>query len=325
MPLVSQITGPPVEPPTPVPDPGNTDVPVRKRITWTGPDGSVHILTDVDAGFGSLRGRSGFGVAPRDVLYDDLATGGGLLRDIHDKPRVVHIPLAIWGDSQAEFLARWRPFVASLRHTIGGRQIPGMLTVQLGDGTTRRIAAYYLDGADPTEWVNRKGATITDLQFLALSPHWLGEPVTFRVTYPEAGSYDFFPLLPVKLAPSTVSTGGAVAITSPGDAQSWPVWRITGPGTPRLESLTSGQKIEFTAAVPDGRTVTIDTRPPELAPDTALTAVDDLGDNWWPSLTQFPDLWPLEPGVNTVELAMSGATGDTRIDMALDPAYQAAW
>lgn len=326
MPLVAQIAGPPVPggPGVETPWPTNRPVIGRKRVTWTGPDGSVHVLTDENAGFGSLRGRTGFGVAPRDVLYDDLATGGGLLRGIHDKPRTVHVPVAIWGETADEFYTRWRPFVASMNHTIGGQHKPGTLAVELPDGTARRILAYYLDGLDPAEWVNRRGVTVTDLQFLALSPHWLGDQVAFRVTYPDPGG-GFFPILPVSLAPSQVTTGGIVNLTNPGDAASWPVWRITGPGTPTLANHTTGQSIEFETAVPAGRTVTIDTRPPELAPDTALTAVDDTGVNWWPELTQFPDLWPLQPGVNRVELGMATATADTEIVLDLDPAYQAAW
>lgn len=326
MPLVTLVGGQaPVTPPVVTPDPHNTENPPRKRIIWTGPGGDEFVLTDENTGMGSLKGRSGFGLAPTTLTADDLDSGGALLRSIHPGPQVPHIPLAVWADDSTTFYQRYDTLAASFQHVRGGKKIPGLLTVQRPDGQARHTTAYYQDGLNPQEWTSRKGVTITDLQFWCPSPYWYGAPVTYRVTYPDAAGFPFFPLLPLRLAPANISTGGAVTITNPGDAPSWPVWQITGPGTPTLTSITRGQTISFTSAVPAGRTVTIDTRPPSLAPDTALTAVDDTGANWWPMLDQFPELWPLEAGANSVDLAMAGATLDTQILMSLDPAYGTAW
>lgn len=308
-----------------VPDPDNTEYPPRKQITWTGPGGETFVLTDETAGMGSLQGRSGFGLAPTTLTLDDLDSGGGLLRTVHVGPQVVHLPLAVWAEDSTTFYARYDALVASLQHVRNGRATPGRITVQRPDGQARSTVAYYQDGLSPTEWPNRKGVTITDLQFLAPSPYWYGETITWRITWQDPAGFAFFPLLPLRLAPESVSTGGPVTFANPGDAPSWPVWQITGPGTPTLTSLTRDQTIQFTAPIPSGRTVTIDTRPPSLAPDTALTAVDDIGANWWPHLTQFPQLWPLEAGPNRVTLAMPGATSATQILMSLDPAYGTAW
>lgn len=327
MPLVTLVDAPPLPGVggVPVPDPHNTEYPPRKRITWTGPRGDTFVLTDENAGMGSLQGRSGFGLAPTTLTLDDLDSGGGLLRSIHAGPQVVHIPLAVWADDSTTFYARYDALAASFQHVRNGQTTPGTITVQRPDGQARSTSAYYQDGLSPTEWVNRKGATLTDLQFLAPSPYWYGETITYRVTYPDPAGFPFFPLLPLRLAPASVSTGGAVTILNPGDAPSWPTWTITGPGTPTLTSLTRDQTIVFTTTVPAGRTVTIDTRPPSLAPDTALTAVDDTGANWWPNLEQFPQLWPLEAGPNSVSLAMAGATSDTEITLSFAPAYGTAW
>lgn len=325
MPLVTQIGPPPYVPPLVIPDPRNTENPPRKRITWTGPGGDEFVLTDENAGMGSLKGRSGFGLAPTTLTADDLDSGGGLLRSIHAGPQIVHIPLAVWADDSATFYQRYDALAASFQHVRGGQASPGTLTVQRPDGTGRYTRAYYQDGLNPQEWTNRKGVTITDLQFWCPSPYWYGDTLTWRITYQDPAGFPFFPLLPLRLAPESVSTGGPVVFTNPGDAPSWPVWQITGPGTPTLTSVTRGETIQFADPIPAGRTVTIDTRPPSLAPDTALTAVDDTGANWWPSLTQFPQLWPLEAGPNSVTLAMPGATEDTQILMTVDPAYGTAW
>lgn len=326
MPLVTVVAGTgPVTPPVVTPDPHNTENPPRKRITWTGPAGDVFELTNENVGMGSLQGRSGFGLAPTTLTADDLDSGGGLLRSIHAGPQIVHIPLAVWADDSTTFYARYDQLAASFQHVRGGKTVPGRLTVQRPDGKARSTTAYYQDGLNPQEWTNRKGVTITDLQFWCPSPYWYGDTITYRVTYPDPAGFPFFPILPLVLAPANVSTGGPVTITNPGDAPSWPVWRITGPGTPTLTSITRGETILFTEEVPAGRTVTIDTRPPSIAPDTALTAVDDTDANWWPMLDQFPQLWPLEAGPNTVNLAMAGATSDTQILMSLDPAHGTAW
>lgn len=323
MPLV--IVAPPVpeDPPRVWP---KVPTPPGKRIVWVSPDGEELPLTDGDE-YTSVTGRAGFGRVVPDLVTESTASGAARLADYRDSPRLMRIPLVVAGNDPDAYLAAHRALVASTRHRRPG-QAPalGRIRVELPSGSWREIPAVYHGGLDPAEtelddlmWSRQEHAA---LEFWAPEPHFVGPEIALAWRL-AADPVPFFPLYPVRVASSQV--GGSATIFSPGDADSYPVWEITGPGTPIITNADTGQTWAFDTEVPAGETVTVDCRPPSVAPDTGLTAVDSSGVDWWGAFAGFPDLWSIPPGRTRLVAGLSGATPDSRLRLAFAPRYLAGW
>jgi hypothetical protein len=292
---------------------------------WVGPDGDEFPLTDGDE-YTSITGRSGFGRVVPDLVTDATASGAARLADYRDTPRLMRIPLVVSGDDPDAYLASWRALVASTWHRRPGEVAMGRIRVELPDGSWRHIQAVYHSGLDPSEdvlddlmWSRQEHQA---LEFWAPEPHFEGPEISLSWRL-ALDPVPFYPIYPLRLKASQV--GGSATIDSPGDAPSYPVWQITGPGTPVVTSETTGQTWAFSEPVPAGRTVTVDCRPPSVAPDTGLTAVDDLGGDWWGRFAGWPELWDIPPGETRLSAQMIGATADTRLSVSFAPRYLAGW
>ena len=293
--------------------------PTPKRFTWTSAGGDVLDLSDGE-GYTCMPGREGFGVVEREVAYDALPDGGGALRSIRDKVRVIALPLRVQGATQEEYTARLRRLQAAMRHPRrSGIEVPGLLTVALPDGSRRSISAYYNGGLSTTEDILDdfllRMSTFPNFELLALDPYWAGGQMSGG--WESSGGGAFFGTMPRQLAASQVL--GDVVVDLPGDADSYPIWTITGPGTPTITNVTTGRSFEFSTAVSSGRTVTVDTRPDRL------TVVDDLGADLYGSVASFPDFWPLEPGPNELTVELAGSTSASSVSFTADVRWQAGW
>lgn len=319
MPLIASVLITPPPPPLPPQTPRVRLIP--KRLTWTSPAGDVLDLCDDGQGYRSLPGRAGFGMVPREIQYDALPGGGATLRNIHDQVRVLAVPLRVAGLTQDEYLTHLARLQRAFRHSVGGEDVPGTLTVEMPDGSRRSISAFYNGGLDPTEDIDdllQLGQPFPRLEFLALDPYWLGSR-TVGAAWKVDESVPFFGTMPVQLAADQVL--GAVTVNVPGDASAYPVWTITGPGVPQISNTTTGRSWEFKVGSPidAGRTVTVDTRPDQL------TVTDDLGEDLYSSLEPFPDMWSLEPGVNELTVEITSATTDSRISFTAATRHQTGW
>lgn len=321
MPLIYLPPPPPPPPPKTWPRP-----PVRpgKRVVWVGPDGTEVPLTDGDA-VTSMTGRAGFGRLVPDLVADRGATGAGLLQDYRDTPRLMTVPLHVHGTTPDAYLDVWRRLVATTRHRGPDGPRPGRIRVELPDGSWRDITAYYHAGLEMVEdelddliWSRSRH----EVEFWAPDPYFQGPPVRMAWQL-VADPRPFYPLYPVTVTSS--SLGGVATITSPGDADSYPVWEIVGPGTPVVTNATTGQSWAFGEEVPAGEVVTVDCRPTDIAPETGLTAVDSQGTDWWGAFVGYPDLWLVPPGESQLEVGMVGATSESRLRLEFRPRYLAGW
>lgn len=310
---------------TPAPSWPRVPVPPAKRIVWVGPDGSVHRLTD-GAEYVSVTGRSGLGLVVPDLVTDRTMSGPALLRDHRPTPRVINIPLVVQGADQATYLAAHRALGASFRHKSGDTITPGRLRVELADGSWREIHAYYQGGLEPVEsvlddmmWLRQEHP---NLEWYCPDPYFYGpeQNPSWRIV---ASGRAFYPIYPIKLNPSQF--GGAAIVTNPGDADSYPVWEFVGPGTVTVTNTDTDEEFGFDASIPAGRTVTVDARPPDIEPETGLTATDDLGGDWWPNFDGLPSLFHLPPGVANLQITMTSATNDSLVRLRFAPRYQAGW
>lgn len=321
-----------VPPPPPPVTPGRA-VGQPKRILWTGANGDVIDLSTRTAGTAGLVGRDGFGPVDAEIIADRMALGSALPRTHRVQPRLMTTPLQVEGRTEAEYLARWRRLQASLRHPVDvatGLPVAGRMTVELPDGTSRSIPAYYQGGASPTEDqlddVLAHYVQLPNLQWYAPYPLWQGADIG-RTWEVEPESRPLYPIYPIRFTGSQVLA--EATIVNPGDADAFPVWTLRGPGTPTIGRSDTGESFAFTEAIPAGTTVTVDCRPVELAPATALTAIDDqdAGDasDWWDRLADFPDFWVIPPGETHLSLSMTGATSASRIQLSALAGWQGGW
>lgn len=317
MPLLTVAARPPEEPPPTRPAPRPP-----KRIVWTDPGGEDwHLSTEA---YSSLAGRAGFGLVEREVIQDRMPSGAAMLHAIRDTPRVLSVPLLIRGSTPDEYLQRYRGLQGAFRHRRGGEDVPGRVTVALPDGSRRSIAAYYNGGLGAEEQIDdliAGYAFFPNLEFVALDPYWEGADIQIEWAQAETGA--FFPILPVNLASSQVL--GDTTADNPGDADAYPVWEVNGPGTPTVANVTTGRQWAFTQSIPTGTTVTVDTRPPEIAPETGLTATAGDGTDWFEHFADYPELWALEPGTNELSLEVVGADANTAVRMTATIRHQAGW
>lgn len=299
-----------------------------KQITWTSPGGAVIDLTDSAGGYISTTGRTGFGPVDAQLVSDQMWDGSVLVRTHRQQPRVMTVPLYVMGPDSDSYVARLRALRATLRHPVDpgtGLPVPGRIAVSLPDGSMRSIAAFYQSGATPTEDqvddVAAGWSALPNLSWYAPVPTFEGEVIS--KTWQLGGNAGVPPMPPVLIGSGTVI--GAGTITNPGDADAYPVWVISGPGTPVITNSDTGQSYAFTQAVPAGTTVTVDCRPVELAPSTGLTAIDDSGTDWWPYLEDWPDFWTLPPGVTNLNIQMQGSTAASSVTLSAVSRWLGAW
>jgi phage-related protein len=196
----------------------------------------------------------------------------------------------------------------------------GIIRVVSPLGDIREIECYYVSGLEMDENPIKMGrynqqALIT---FRAYDPYWR-DVSDVSSNWQVATSANFFPIFPLRLTASTIAV--STAITNPGDVLSWPVWTITGPGGGAggivLQSITYGQSISFlTTTLGVGQFITIDTRPGRKT----VTLQD--GTNLFGDLDPTSALWPLVPGLNSINLQLNGGVvGTTALNLSYRPKY----
>lgn len=300
--------------------------PPGKRIVWVSPDGTELLLSDGDP-YINVTGRRGFGAVTPEHVTDRTMSGAALMRDVRVTPRVMNVPLLIQAGDQDTYLEAHRALVAATSHKrSSGRVVAGRIRVELPDGSYRQIDAYYQGGLDPSEdeiddliWSRQEHR---DLEFYAPDPHFYGREVT-QAWKIQIDARPFYPIYPIRVAPSQL--GGNATFTNQGDADAYPVWEVTGPGTPVVTNVDTGETWGFGTALTEGESVTVDCRPPDIAPDTGLTAYDNTDVDWWPEFSGFPELFTLPPGETSLSISMTGATEDSKVRLTFAPRFRAGW
>jgi hypothetical protein len=146
-------------------------------------------------------------------------------------------------------------------------------------------------------------------------PFWYDQSAD-SLTFAISSAAGILPLLPIGLSSGSVL--GAASVLNEGSAYTFPVWTLTGPGTPTMQNLTTGRSWALTSAVPAGHVVEVVTQPGrQSVVDTTTSA------NLWDSLsiTSPRDLWALVPGINNINIAMAGSTPATKVGIS----WRARW
>jgi hypothetical protein len=294
-------------------------------FTWVEPDGTEHDLSaqpDLDI----VQGRQNLHM-PNVRLTEDRvpgigwAGGGAHLRDHTYESREVDLPLFLHCPDYATLWRRHGEIVTWFRihRNPAGAPVPGLLRCTAPDGSVRQLTCVYSGGLAGVEGSGVSGPTFRRmiLQLKASDPLWYSDNVNTSV-FQIATSAPFFtnPFFPLNIALSNVTTAGRV--DNPGDEVAWPVWQIVGPGTnPTLTNLTTGQSLVLSLVLSGGQSVTIDTRPSQKSIINDQTLA-----NLYSALAPGnAAMWPLQPGSNSLQLVMSGASTDSRLVLNFRPAF----
>lgn len=285
------------------------------QYLWTPADGSPAIdLTDEAAGY-SVEADGTRGL--RSVTYEFVSEkyagiDGDTVRAVRAEPNRPSLALLVRASNAADFQARCRALIRSMRPKIGR----GLLTITQPDGTSRTLPCYVESGlegdeADEVTMPGRWWRVI--LKLYAPEPWWLGpvRPLSIGLGAPQP----FFPIFPMRLAPSTVQ-GSFTIDLSDTDDPAWPVWTVIGPGNGlTLKNVTTNRTLTVNASVGAGDSLVIDTRPGHRS----IRRGD--GTNLMDAVVGDPVLWPLIEGVNEVMASMAGATVASRILGQFQPRY----
>lgn len=265
-------------PPVPVPPP----LPVWQgfKHTWTGWDGTVWDLTNVDQGVAMLSdGVTGLHMPEFDSHLEEYASvPGARFKGSRTLVRNPEWLIGVYGDSSAE----WREVDVAFWRSLHPDR-PGVWRVTDSEGRSRalrcrlRSTSEHQYGIDPLE----AGWSLYTVTLLAVDPYWEGEEVTSPL-WKSADPVDFIDseLLGPPYHPGSATTTGNATLTNPGDIDAWLTWTVTGP-VDSVEISAAGGDLAY-GAVGDGDVLVISTGP--TRPVAELNGVDVSGsvDPWDP-------------------------------------------
>ncbi len=268
--------------------------------------------------------QSGWGTPPIEYITQRGPFQHGVtVKDFFLQPRVIQLLIRQafcdrdeWWDGRAALLNEIRPN----RQTISTAVVPGRLQRCLPDGTLRAIEVFISDGP---RFEQRVVNTWDEWAFQEVLRFIAHDPVIFD---PTRNDVNFTIVLDSELVfpitfPITFGPGEAddtLNINYVGTWESLPIIVITGPiDEPRIDNLTTGEKLQFSIDIDPGQVVTIDLS------YGSKTVVDQAGNNLIGGLTADSDLAtfhiapdPEAPlGVNQMRLQGMHATGVTDIEI----------
>lgn len=256
------------------------------------------------------QGIDGRFMAPPNFITQTVPERDGTtFRSVQLQTRALTIPITIMGAARAEVRTRLVALMQALNPKLG----LGTFRLTTEAGTQRDLYCIYesgLENAD-NDLSDRTQGFVLSLR--AFDPYWYDTTPSAQswTTGQEPGT--LFPIFPIVLASSTVFS--QPTIDNAGDAEAWPVWTITGPGSAiTLRNNTTGEFITLSTVVGAGQTLEIDTRP-------GYKTITLDGVNVFDDMSATSSLWALAVGSNSISLEINGATGATIVNLS----YQRRW
>jgi hypothetical protein len=281
-------------------------------IVWQAPDGFLLDLMEPTKRH-VTPGRLGAFMPPVSHIEDTVPLQpGSRLRGVQVRPREIALPLFVTAATAALLRAELR----GLLHYFDPARGDGILRATTPSGEVRELTCRYAGGLEGDEGEDASGLHWMDvvLTFRAHDPYWYS-PDPIQQSFGVGSGVAFFPIFPLRLAPSTIFTD--VAVNNTGDVEGWPTWVITGPGSNIvLRNLTTDQALTLATSLAGGETATIDTRP------FVKTVTGPTGNNLFSAVAATSQLWPFQPGVNTIRVEMTGATPASSVRLALYPRFR---
>jgi hypothetical protein len=299
----------------PVPPPSPVGASQRPTISITGGDGRFWDLSNLEGPVILQPGFTGFDM-PHVTLFTDGTPGlaGSSWQGGHDDVRTVFLPVYTEGLTRSSAVNVRRDFLRSVHWSRGTSTI----CVAEADGNRRYLDCVYAGGAEGSEGQGDSGLqwATYGANFQAIdNPYWYGDPIT-PTSWVVPAPRPFFPLKPGLFTLSASAVLGDTTVDNFGDVEAFPTWTLAGPAT-QLTLTRDGRTFRINATLLAGETLTIDTN------KKRQTVVDGTGVNRWGDVAIGAiDLWPLEPGINELNVAVAGGVGGaTSLTMSYQPRF----
>lgn len=280
--------------------------------TWVGWTGRSWALTDPAGPVSKLRGATGFGFADEThYWFDALGVPGSSWEGSRTERGHLFLPMVVRGSDSADFLVQEREFLK----TLDPKEV-GTMIVTTPDQQARWSRCRYVSGADAPVDVDPVASCAVryGIGWDRAEPYWHGEDQV--ATYIVDTPLPFF-APPGQVPPAVLNISSADnietgTITNPGNVESDPRWRVTGPCTAFAVGV-AGAKLSMTVTLTADQSISIDMNPDQL------TILDNTGADRWKDLTDV-DFAAIPPGFE-VPLSMS-LTGTGSIELSFPTNYR---
>jgi phage-related protein len=284
----------------------------KRNLSWIDSKGNEHEISQKN-NLVLLKGLQGFYMPPVAITEEEVPfQSGSRHRQTQIKAREIDVPLKISGADPIEFekTLRW------LLRTFNPLKADGKFKVTGFDNRQRELSCRYVHGFEMDESQGMKGRTWQKAVgvFRAFDPFWYDSNTIVQTFKINESSGLFFPILPLRLASSTVFAD--ISIDNTGDVETWPEWIITGPGENiALHNLSTGEIIRLDVSLEAGETITIDAKP------FHKTISKNDGTNLFYTLSDDSALWSLQDGDNSIQIEMANATTESSIQLTYRNRY----
>lgn len=273
-------------------------------MVWTPASGPS--ITFDDTVYTLLTGFEGWALAEHDL---DMRRMGGYdwyLAQALARPREMDIVILIRESTPAALMTAIRTLAQSLNPLSG--QL-GTLKVTRTDAIQRQLFGIVKSGLSGNTGTGEFG----DLWAKAVitmtfpDPFWSATNVTL-FEYAAGTPTLFFPFFPLVLSSSSLFSD--IVATNDGDAETWPIWTFTGPGTgPGAHNTTTGKYFTLSGAtLLAGELLVIDTRP-------GYKTIEKGSTNQFSLLNAGSELFSIQPGNNSITLDFAGTTGGSKVSL----------
>lgn len=281
------------------------------NITYVDPDGINWNLSDITFSDGYVCAAiAGIEGVPTMLQTIPLLDGTAIPNIYLPQPGSIALAVLVgWPDgsiNEDDYYTNLDNFVRSFTNRRNELPAPGYIQVQRPDGTTRQVQVFCTAGLNTPEVGLHN--TLYSLTLQSPDPYWY-DSVQQLVVYANNPAVGILPLLPIAFSGQLL---GNSILTNGGSALAYPVWTITGPGTPTIKNLTTGRQFSLNAPIPAGNMVQINTKPGNQYATNLTTSA-----NIWDSLvlSTLRDLWPLVGGQNQISMTMAGSSTSTSIQV----------
>ncbi|MFF8845496.1 phage distal tail protein [Streptomyces sp. NPDC015127] len=261
-------------------------------------------IMDKGLGYQAKAGVTGFGLPPVSVQWLEGAGDGAVYRRKRVLTRDIDIPL--------EILARDRTHLQEMLSRLA-LALAGQCTLTLLDdnGTRWTTDVHRVGGGEYAYGENTIGEREfeTVITFRAGDPYWTSSEAEIR--YIGGSTAGAFLSSMVTMQISASQAIGEIQLNNSGDAEAYPIWEITGPGTNFEAVSPDGERLAWNGTLLANQRLIVDTR--------KGTVVDQSGANRYAELDTAPRFWTVKPGLSTATAQLEGIDTASKITCTWRP------
>jgi len=280
-------------------------------IYYIDPDGNTWDLNDMSMTNGyACAGIAGIEGLPTALQVIPMLDGTAYANLVLPQPGAIALAIGVGypaSDSQDDYYGILDRLTRAFFNRRNGLPAPGYIQVQRPDGSTRQIPVYCTSGMNTPDV--GLFSCLYSFTLQTPDPYW-SDLAANNLVYSLNNATGILPVLPVAITGGTIL--GDAVITNQGNSQAWPIWNITGPGTPTIKNLTTGRQWALNTSIPAGQVVQVTTKPGTQYAVNLTTST-----NVWDQLvlSTLRDLWSLMAGDNRINITMAGSTVNTSISV----------